>query len=212
MFDRAPQRSLAVLSLVAAAGLALGVLTAYAQGWLPGEVGSLANSSGAWTVIAFGLAWWAAARRSGTAVVVVAGALALLALLAGYVLGADVRGYPSSTALMVFWGAAAVVVGPVIGLAAAWVRSGPPVRAALGAGAVAGVLVGEGAYGLRYIADTTYPPYWWGSIVVGVLLLAAVVGARRFPARAAAVAVVVTAVVGAAFVLIYSADLISVLP
>ncbi|SEF16744.1 DUF6518 family protein [Jiangella alba] len=209
MFAPAPRRPLVVLSAVAAAGLALGVLTAYAQGWLPDEVGSLANSSGAWTVLAFGLAWWAAGRP---VVAAAAGALALLTLLAGYVIGAEVRGFPSSTALMVFWGAAAIVVGPVIGLAAAWVRSGPPVRAALGAGAVAGVLAGEGVYGLRYVADTTYPPYWWGSIVAGVLLLAAVIAGRRLPARAAALAVVVTAVVAAAFVVLYSADLISVLP
>lgn len=211
MFAPAPRRPLVVLSAVAAAGLALGVLTAYAQGWLPDEIGSLANSSGAWTVLAFGLAWWAAAAgRSATAAA--AGVLALLTLLAGYVTGADLRGFPSSTALMVFWGAAAVVVGPVIGLAAAWVRSGPLVRAALGAGAVAGVLVGEGVYGLRSIADTTYPPYWWGSIVAGLVLLVAVIARRRLPVRAAALAVVVTAVVAAAFVVIYSADLISVLP
>ncbi|RIQ30093.1 DUF6518 family protein [Jiangella rhizosphaerae] len=84
-------------------------------------------------------------------------------------------------------------------------------QAALGAGAVAGVLVGEGVYGLREIAGTTYPPYWWGSIVAGLLLVAAVVLARRLSARAAAVAVAVTALAGAAFVLVYSADLVTVL-
>ena len=97
----------------------------------------------------------------------VCGALALVALLAGYVLGAGIRGFPSSTALMVFWGLAAVLAGPPLGLSAHWVRAGRPGLAALGAGVPAGVLIGEGVYGLRVISDTTFPPFWWTEIASG---------------------------------------------
>lgn len=117
---------------MAGLALALGVLTAYAQGWLPDRVASLANSSGSWVLIAFLLALLGATPVAAAAF----GSLSLLSLLTGYVVGAGVRGYPSSTALLLFWGAA-------------------------------GVLVGEGVYGLLFIADTTYPPYWWGQMVVG---------------------------------------------
>lgn len=201
-------RTVAGLILVAAAGVTGGVLTAYAQGWLPSEVGSLANSSGTWMLVAFGLALLARTPALGA----LSGALALATLLAGYVLGAGLRGDPSSAALMLFWGIAAVVVGPVVGLAAVWVRRGSPTQAALGTGAAAGVLVGEGVYGLRYIADTTYPPYWWGSIVAGASALVVAAMWRRLPARAAGLAAAVTGVVAVAFVVVYSADLIAVLP
>src|SRR5262245_55655041 len=112
-----------------AIAFALGVLTAYAQGWLPDGVGSLANSSGTWVLIAVALSMLAsdpeAAARSG--------ALALLSLLAGYVVGADFKGYTSGGALIAFWGLAGLIAGPPLGLAAHAIRRGPPMPAALGA-------------------------------------------------------------------------------
>lgn len=113
---------------------------------------------------------------------------------------------------MLFWGMAAVVVGPVIGLAAAWTRSGSPQQTAFGAAAVSGVLIGEGIYGLRYIADTTYPPYWWASIVAGTLLLAAIARRRQLRRGFVALAIAVTVVGAAAFVAIFSANLIAAFP
>ena len=84
-------RPVALTATVGLLGLTLGVLTAYGQEWLPREVGSLANSSGSWALAAFLLALLATGPRVAAA----CGALALLALLAGYVLGAGLRGYPS---------------------------------------------------------------------------------------------------------------------
>jgi len=122
--DLAPSgpRPAIIVAGAAGAGLVVGGLTAYAQEWLPAEVGSLANSAGSRALVAFGLA--------------------------------------------------ALLVGPPPGLAAHWVRAGQPMLAAIGVAAMSGVLVGEGAYGLAFVADTTYPPYWWGSIVAGLALLA----------------------------------------
>lgn len=185
--------------------LGLGVLTAYGQGWLPDEAASLANSVGSWSVAAFLLALLAPRLIPA----VLTGAVVLLGLLAGYVLGADVRGYPSSSSLILFWGAASVTAGPALGAAAHWVRCGPPVLVAVGVGAVSGVLVGEGIHGLTAIADTTYGPYWWAQIGVGVLVLGASVGLRLRSIRPAALAVAVTGVVAAAFAAIYRLDLLA---
>jgi hypothetical protein len=196
------------LLLVGAVGLALGVLTAYAQEWLPQELGSLANSSGTWALIAFALALLAAGTRAAA----LFGCVALLALLLGYVLGANARGFASGSSLVVFWGGAAVVVGPVLGVAAQRVRAGRGMAAAVGIGMISGVLAGEGVYGLAYIAGTTYPPFWWGEALVGVALLVVVAGARLAGARARLVAVAVAAMTALAFVAVYSQNLISVLP
>jgi hypothetical protein len=75
------------------------------------------------------------------------GATSLLALLVGYVVGSEVRGYASSTAMVVFWAAAAMLAGPLLGVSSHWIKTGTQTPAATGAGAVSGVLVGEGVYG-----------------------------------------------------------------
>ncbi len=76
----------------------LGGLTAVGQTHLPEVLGPLANSSGSWTVVAFGCALLARSPRSAALV----GSLAMLALLAGYVLANSLRGFPSSDALLLF--------------------------------------------------------------------------------------------------------------
>jgi hypothetical protein len=165
--------------VVVAAG-ALGVLTAFAQGWLPQRMGSLANSSGSWALVAFPLSLLA---TSGVLSAVL-GSAALLMLLAGYVLGAHTQGYASSTATVLFWVAGALVAGPLLGLGAYWVKTGRDMLAAAGVGAMSGVLVGEGCYGLTTVAGTTYPPYWWGEITVGLLLVLIVAWQRHLGVRA----------------------------
>ena len=187
-------------ALVVVVAFVLGVVTAYAQGWLPEEMGSLANSAGTWTPVAFALslvatsAWLAA----------LFGSASLLALLAGYVVGAQVQGLPSSTTTILFWGAAVLFAGPVLGLSAFWIKTRRDLLAAAGVGAVSGVLIGEGIYGLTRIADTTSPPYWWAEIVVGLILLLAVAWRRLLGIRAVAVAGGVALVTAATFVLVYS--------
>lgn len=195
------------LLLAGVVSAALGVLTAYAQGWLPGQIGSLANSSGSWALVAFllGLVAWSAREAA------IIGALSLMALLVGYIVAAGIRGDPSSSGLIIFWGAAALVAGPLLGLGAHWVRSRRDRLAATGIGAMSGVLVGEGSYGLGYVGDTTYPPFWWGEIAVGLILLATAAWWRLDRRRDIALASAVTAVTAAAFVALYSQDLIALL-
>ncbi len=198
-----PSRHLVPIATAIGAGLLLGALTSFAQGWLPDGLRSVSNSAGSWCLVAFVLA----ARTSRRLVAALVGSLTLLALLGGYVLASAARGFASSDALLLFWGLAAVLVGPVLGLAAHEVRRGSPTRAALGVATMSGVLVGEGAYGLRYIADTTYPPYWWGSIVVGIALLVVIAAVRLRGALPIAIAAAVTAIVAVAFVALYSGEL-----
>lgn len=159
--------ALGTLAVSVLVGLVLGGLTAVGQQHLPEALRSAANSSGTWVVVAFAVALLA--RWLGWAVA--AGAVTLLALLAGYVLTNELRGFPSSSGLLLFWGVAGVTVGPLVGLGAHWLRTRTDARAALGVGGLAGVLVGEGVYGLTVVVETTAPEYWWGSVVVGVAVV-----------------------------------------
>ena len=193
---------------VCVVGFALGILTVFAQGWLPQELGSLANSSGSWALIAFLLALFATTRGSAA----VFGCLALVTLLLGYVIGGEARDIASSTALITFWGLAAVIAGPILGLCAHWTKAEGRYLAAVGAGVMCGVLIGEGVYGLSYIADTTSSPYWWGEMAIGVVLLGYVAARRLRELKLTAAAVACSLVVAAAFVGIYSRDLIALFP
>ena len=205
---RRPRSTAILLAQVGAVGLSFGALTSFAQEWLPEELGSLANSSGPWALVAFVLALMATDGR----VAALLGFLALLTLLLGYVVGSSARGFSAGGALMLFWTAAAVIAGPLLGVGAHWVKTGNGAAAAGGIGMMSGVLIGEGAYGLTYIADTTYPPYWLGEVVVGVTLLALVVLARLERRSNVAAALAATALTAFTFVLIYSQDLIALVP
>ncbi len=84
--------------------------------------------------------------------------------------------------------------------------------AAIGVGGMSGVLVGEGWYGLAYVADTTYPPYWMGEIVAGVLLTGGVAILCWRHLRTVGYAVCVGAVMATTFVALYRLDLITRFP
>lgn len=185
---------------VGASGLALGALTSFGQSWLPDEAHSIANSAGSWALVAFILGLLA----STAWVAAVCGAGALLTLLAGYVIASVVRDFGVSRTMVVFWSMAGLVIGPFLGLGALWLRRGHGILASLSLGGVSGVLIGEGIYGLRYVADTTYPPFWWGELALGVAVL--VLGSLRWldGIAGAAVAGLASLVVAGAFVAIYS--------
>lgn len=128
----------------------------------------------------------------------------------GSVLGSHLADHPSGRSLLLFWGLPSVVVGPLLGIGAHWLRSGAPVRAALGVGRMAGILVGEGIYGLTTVSATTSSTYWSLEIAVGVFLLGWAL-VRRLSRLDGAVAVVVTALVAVLLVVAFRADLIALL-
>lgn len=202
------RRTLRLAAVIGLAGFLLGAATSYGQSFLPEEIGSLANSAGAWSLVAAALALFATSQLPAAA----SGALALAALLAGYIATSSLRSFPASTGLIVFWGLCAIVVGPFLGLGANWIKTDRPIFNALGAGGITGLLIGEGVYGIRYISDSTYPPYWWAQIALAIVLLIWAAAQRLRQARLLALAVGVNLVVAALFVALFQLDLIALFP
>lgn len=143
----------------------------------------------------------------------------ILSLLGGDVGGRGARGrvlrderrqrLSGRHAHVLFSGLAALVVGPVFGLAASVVRHGRGLLGAAACGVPAGPLVGEGAYGLVVDADTTNPSYWWAELVTGVVLLA-VQGAVRLRRPGALAIAVVAAVVATVVFTLFTVDVLTV--
>lgn len=166
--------SAAHASVIAIVALALGGLTDLAQSWLPHAVGSLANSTGSWVVIVLLLSLSCRSRVAGA----VCGATTLLALVVGYYSAAGLRDVPISITSVMFWALAAIVVGPVVGIAAVAMKYDRPWSAGAATGVVSGLLTGESIYGLRDLASSTAGGYWIGQAVVAALLVVLVAWCR----------------------------------
>ncbi|MFQ1003556.1 DUF6518 family protein [Modestobacter sp. SSW1-42] len=172
---RPPVALLPALATTAVVAVASGAATSWGQLLLPSALTSLTNSAGAWSLVAFGLVWW---TRSRPAVGAALGVVAFCSLNVGYALASAARGHTWSLSPTNFWVAAGLLAGPLVGLGAAWARGRADVLAAVGIAGLAGLLVGEGVYGLTVIADTTSPVYWSGSVLAGLAVLV-VLGRRR---------------------------------
>ena len=187
--------------LAAAAAFVLGGLTSVGQQFLPEDLGSLANSAGSWTAICFAVL--IVSRATGWRAAVL-GLLVFIALNEGYGLVTRLKGFDYGILFDNYWTIIAIIAGPIVGLAAAWVRSSRAALVAMGAAVPSAVLIGEGAYGLLYVSDTTSPVYWTGAIVVGAVFvtLMAVLRVRRIDWGLASIAL---AAIGAAiFLFAYS--------
>src|SRR6201995_5895972 len=185
--------------LVVVIALGLGALTDLGQAWLPESTASLANSGGSWAAVAFVLALLA----TGTGRAVLWGLLGLAGLVGGYYTTAILRHVAESPGSIRFWMLAAVIAGPLLGLAASWVRRGSRVAAALGAGAAAGLLGGESYYGLTAIAGSTSSLYWTIQLAIAVALLIALDAWRVREPAPIILSVVTAGVVGALTCLVY---------
>lgn len=177
-----------ILSALAVVGasLLLGGMTSWAQGVLPDALASFANSPSGWTVLT---ALVVAAARPTLAWGAALGAASFVSLVLGYTIASELRGLSYSPVL---WCAVAVVAGPFVGAAAAAVVRRHTVQAALGAGALAGVLIADGIYGLTVVSGSTSPVYWSLCLVAGAALVG--VTALRLGTFAAAAGVVASAV------------------
>ena len=153
------------LAVVLVAGAA-GAATSFLQTVLPHPVASLANSAGSWCLVA----WLLARRASSPARGVATAVAALLALVAGYYVTADLRGFGVSSTSVGSWVATAALVGLPLGAGAVWSRTAPGRRRVLGALVLPALLVAEAAYGVLVVGSTTSPAYWLGEGVVGVAL------------------------------------------
>lgn len=170
---------------VVGASLLLGGLTSWAQGVLPSALASFANSPSGWTALT---ALLVAATRPSPVTGAVLGVVSFVALVLGYTVASELRGLAYDPVL---WSVVGLIAGPFVGVAAAAVVGPRAVQAALGAGALAGVLVADGIYGLTVVSSSTSPVYWTLCLVAGAALVAGTV--TRFRTPAAAVGVVASA-------------------
>jgi hypothetical protein len=171
--------------------MASGVATSYLQGVLPGRANFLANSGAAWVLIAFLLARTAANRPRAAAA---AGALGLLGEVLGYyAIASPLRHIATSEGSRLLWTAAALLIGPFVGLLAFQSRCGQPHRRLIAVTAISGVVAGEGAYATLTLG---YPVQGWVEIAVAAAsILAAVLRVRVASRYAQAAAIAVSALV-----------------
>lgn len=157
------QNSFRNIALIAGVGLAFGVLTVLGQATLPGSWNHFANSGAVWLVAAFIVG----VRMPSIIWAMMGGFISLIMALVGYTAVITILGltYPFST--IAFWGAIALVGGPVFGLAGQWWRyTIGSWRHATSAALMGGVFIAEGWYMLTIIQDTLAG---WVSMVIGML-------------------------------------------
>jgi hypothetical protein len=195
-----PRHWLVPALLVAVSSLVLGGLTSFGQTVLPASLNSFANSAGGWTILTFGLVWLSRVRPPVAAAL---GLVSFVLLVEGYRIVSGWRGYYYAEPFQDTFTIIGVLAGPIVGLSAALVRSGPASWKPAAAAPVAAVLIGEGVYGLTVIAASTSPVYWTLQIVLGVALLTATAVAARPRIVPIVLGVVATAVGSAAFVAFY---------
>ena len=176
-----------------------GMLTFFAQGLLPDAVNSFANSASGWTFVTVLVLAWARVR---TAFAAVLGAASFVLLTLGYSASAHLQDLFYDPTLFVVVG---VLVGPFIGIATSWLRAESAWLAAAGTALLSGIGLGEGAYGLTVVADTTSPVYWTLVGVIALGLLVAMLLRRLHGVPAVLLAVVGTGAIAGAFVVAYSA-------
>ena len=198
MLARRQGATLLSVGAVTLASFLLGVLTSYTQGVLPDAWRSFANSATGWTLLTVVLVFWA---RVSTRLAAVLGALSFVLLVLGYTAGAQLQSLSYSPVL---FGMVGLVVGPFVGVAAAWLRA-QGVRAALGTALISGIFTGEAVYGLTVIADSTRPEYWVAIGAAGVLLLVVMVSLRIRGWVPVILAILGTAAVAGAFIVTYTA-------
>lgn len=150
--------------LVVVAGLATGMASQLGQSLLPDGWSQVANAISPWLLVAFLLGsrmpdrWWAA----------LAGIAALALALVGYYALIELRyGYGASASSLLLWGSAAVVGGPVFGIAGWSWRFEAGWRRAAAVGLLAACAIAEGVYLIVILPD---PAVGTAFVIVGALV------------------------------------------
>jgi uncharacterized membrane protein YeaQ/YmgE (transglycosylase-associated protein family) len=141
-----------------------GAITEWSVLHLPFSLEPLSNSAAPWVLVAFVMAL-TARTITGSLLLAVA---SLVAEVLGFYIAEAARGWAVSGHQVVFWSVVSVVVGPLVGLAASWLRRGSQKAAALGAGIIGGLLAGEAVYGLTSLRFSTPAAYWRVQFAVGI--------------------------------------------
>jgi hypothetical protein len=189
------------VALGVACGLAVGGATEWSVPHLPSSLWPLGNSAGTWVLVAFAVAL--TGRRMGESVMLAI--VTLLALVLGFYVVEALRGWEVSRHQVALWSVASVAIGPLVGLAAGWLRYGGGTAAALGAGVIGGMLAGEAVWGLTGLRFSSPAGYWYVQFALGVALAIGLTLWRspRRPLGSVAAALGAGAVVGLATLAAY---------
>ncbi|HEX3730918.1 MAG TPA: DUF6518 family protein [Opitutaceae bacterium] len=185
------------LMVAVAAGLAVGALTLWSVLHLPFSVEPLSNTAAPWILVTSAVALCARGRAESLVLAIVT----LLALVLGFYVAEAIRGWGVSRHQLVFWSAMSVLVGPLVGLAADWLRRSGRTARALSVGILGGLLAGEAVYGLMELKFSSPARYWYVQFALGIALAVGLPlwdSRRRWLSSGAAVSVsaAVFAVVG----------------
>ena len=140
--------------------------------------------------------------RVGRMYSAVLGAASFVVMDACFFAAYDLRGgyYPHH--YLAFWLGIAIVIGPLVGLCASWLRSPRAVLRAIAVAAPTSILVGEGAFMLARLPGLS-TPYAISCVVVGVVLFAVLAGWRLRRAWPIVVSLAMCTAASAAFFAIY---------
>jgi hypothetical protein len=159
---------LAVGLVAVVVGLIVGVSTSVLQTYLDRPWASLVNAASPWLAPAFLLGLLVPRLRAA----VVGGLVVCLSELVGYYVTAELRGFPAGSSLLVFWGACAVIGGPIFGGAGWAARHGPERFAGLAAATLPAAFLAEAvmAYAIRLGYDSSAVLFGAIGIVLAVVL------------------------------------------
>jgi hypothetical protein len=186
--------SAARLALAVVIGLAAGGATEWSVPHLPFSLEPLGNTAAPWVLVAFAVAL--TARRMGESLTLAV--VTLLALVLGFYMVEASRGWGVSRHQVVLWCVASVAIGPLVGVAAGWLRHAGPRTAALGAGVLGGLLAGEAVWGLTGLRFSSPADYWHVQFALGVgLAVGLTLWRRRRDLRASVFPLAVSLAAGA---------------
>jgi Family of unknown function (DUF6518) len=154
------------LILAVVVGLAAGALTEWSVPHLPFSLEPLGNSAAPWVLVAFAVAFTARGTRESVLLAVVA----LLAMVLGFYVVEACRGWGVSRHQVALWCVASVAIGPLVGLAAGWLRHAGNTQAAAGTGVIGGLLTGEAVWGLTGLRFSSPAGYWHVQFLLGFAL------------------------------------------
>ena len=192
--------TLRTVGLVIAICLMLGAATSFLQTFLPPAInGIISNSPTAWTTITFVSIL---AVRAPRGLSILLGPVAFTALNLGYAAATNIR-FPSGAytyGIDVVWTIIGIIIGPLVGLLAYWMRSSVPFKRSLAISAPAVVLAADGFHQAFALSPST-PGFSIGgglTLVAIALAYAILVGLLRLRPRWWALLTVAAVLVGAA--------------
>jgi hypothetical protein len=150
----------------AAAGLAIGALTALGQSILSGNLFQLTNSGAIWVIVAFVMGRYAASRITA----IVAGTLALFGELLGYYVTVWlISPYVSPLWRILAWCAIGVIAEPLLAWSGYVSRHLSGRVRLVGLTMLGAIFIGEGLYLIAWVSTPVIPILWF---VTGVAITA----------------------------------------